>query len=115
GCSWSGGRQPVPGFSERRLAPRISVVLPRSSSSDTPRLLADCPWSTPSRCYSSGMLDPGWLGRYWEDGFAVIRGVFPRAQISELGGYFDEIFASTAGMREVTKHHLAEFRVLPIA
>lgn len=61
------------------------------------------------------MLDPGWVGRYWEDGFAVIRGVFPRAQMTELGGYFDEIFASTAGMREVTKHHLAEFRVLPIA
>ena len=61
------------------------------------------------------MLDPSWIERYWEDGFAVIRGVFPAAEINELGRYFDEVLASAAGMREVTKRGLAEFRVVPIA
>jgi len=61
------------------------------------------------------MLDLGWIDDYWENGFAVIRGLFPRAMISELGGYFDEVFASAAGMEQTTKRGLAEFRVVPIA
>jgi hypothetical protein len=56
-----------------------------------------------------------WIDRYLEDGFAVIRGVFLRAEIAELRCYFDEVLARAAGMREVTKHGLAEFRVVPIA
>src|ERR1700687_1191851 len=66
-------------------------------------------------CYNVSMLDSGWIDRYWENGFAVIRGLFPRWMMSELGRYFDEVFASAAGMAQVTKRGLAEFRVLPIA
>jgi len=54
------------------------------------------------------------MGRYWEDGFAFVRGVFPRAEIAELGRYFDEVLARAAGMRELTRQGLAEFRVVPI-
>lgn len=59
--------------------------------------------------------DASWVDRYLEDGFAFIRGVFPRAEIAELRCYFDEVLARTTGMREVTKHGLAEFRVVPVA
>lgn len=61
-------------------------------------------------------MPPGaWVQRYWEDGFACVRGVFPRAKMVELGRYFDEVLARAAGMREVTRHGLAEFRVVRIA
>ena len=56
-----------------------------------------------------------WIDRYLQDGFAVIPGVFSRAEIAELGGYFDEVLAWASGARETTKHGLTEFRVVPIA
>lgn len=58
---------------------------------------------------------PEWLERYWRDGFAHIPGVFPRSEIEELAGYFDEILALGEGLQAVTKQGLAEFRVVPIA
>ena len=60
------------------------------------------------------MADRAWVDRYWEDGFAFVRGVFSRPQVAELGGYFDDILAQAAGLREVTRRGLAEFRVVPI-
>jgi ectoine hydroxylase-related dioxygenase (phytanoyl-CoA dioxygenase family) len=60
------------------------------------------------------MPDADWICRYWDDGFAIIRAVFPRPRMAELGRYFDEVLARAAGIRETTKHGLAEFRVVPI-
>ena len=57
---------------------------------------------------------PEWLERYWRDGFVHIPGVFPRDEIRELSGYFDEILAMGEGLQQVTKQGLAEFRVVPI-
>lgn len=57
---------------------------------------------------------PEWLEAYWRDGFAHIPGVFPREEIRELAGYFDEILALGEGLRTTTKQGLAEFRVVPI-
>ena len=42
------------------------------------------------------MAAPGWIERYWEDGFAIVRGVFAPARMAELGRYFDEIPADAA-------------------
>jgi hypothetical protein len=61
------------------------------------------------------MADRSWIDRYWEDGFAFVRGVFPRAAMAELGRYFDEVLARAVNVREVTKCGLVEFRVVPIA
>ena len=60
------------------------------------------------------MQDAGWIERYREDGFAVIRGVFSPAEMAELAGYFDEILARGTGLREITRQGLAEFRIVPI-
>jgi len=59
--------------------------------------------------------DSAWTKDYWDRGFAVIRGVFPEAEIAELAGYFDEILAKGVGLEKTTKQGLAEFRVVPIA
>lgn len=61
------------------------------------------------------MVDHDWVDRYWDDGFAFVRGVFTPAEAAELGGYFDEILAQAAGMREITRNGLSELRVVPIA
>jgi len=60
------------------------------------------------------MAAPGWIERYWEDGFAIVRGVFAPARMAELGRYFDEILERAVGMREIAREGLTEFRVVPI-
>lgn len=57
---------------------------------------------------------PAWLDDYRRDGFAHIPGVFPRDEIRELSGYFNEVMDLGKGLTEVTKRGLAEFRVVPI-
>ena len=56
-----------------------------------------------------------WIDSYWAEGFAVIPRVFARAEVAELRAYFDQVLARAAGLREITKLGLAEFRVVPVA
>jgi ectoine hydroxylase-related dioxygenase (phytanoyl-CoA dioxygenase family) len=58
--------------------------------------------------------DDAWIEEYWEQGFAFVRGVFPKHEIAELSRCFDEILALGQGLTETAKQGLAEFRVVPI-
>lgn len=55
-----------------------------------------------------------WVEEYWDRGFALIPGVFPVAEIKELGACFDEILSRAVGLEKTTKNGLAEFRVVLI-
>jgi hypothetical protein len=65
--------------------------------------------------YNDGMARADvWIEEYWEQGFAFVRGVFPRNETEALSRCFDEILALGRGLTETTKQGLAEFRVVPI-
>lgn len=61
------------------------------------------------------MGSPAWIEEYWERGFVRIPGVFPAAEVAELGAYFDEVLERAARFRAIAKEGLTEYRIVPVA
>ena len=61
------------------------------------------------------MAQPEWIDRYWQDGFALVQGVFPADEVADLSRCFDDILQRAAGLGQITKEGLTEYRVVPIS